>query len=339
VDGTEIISLNESQIREQGSLIKSKGIKSIVIIGIYSPSNPEQETQAAAILSAELGPGYDITCSHKIGRLGFLERENASILNASLRRFARHVTGGYRAVARRLGIANLYITLNDGTLSRAADAAAYPVRCFQSGPTNSARGAAFLSKLDIGSKAGGGEVLIMDVGGTTTDICALLDGGFPRQSPAFVKIGGVRTNFTIPAVHSIPLGGGSYVRAQAGRIAIGPDSVGSNIVHEGIYFGGSTLTTTDLVLSNEYTQAIASEVKTSGLREIRRAVEEAVDLSKTKSGDATVVLVGGGSIIIPDGLVGVDNLIRPKYFEVANAVGAAIGKISGTVDIIAIPGD
>ena len=64
-------------------------------------------------------------------------------------------------------------------------------------------------------------------------------------------------------------------------------------------------------------------MKTAGLEEIRRAVEDAVDLSKTKQGDATVVLVGGGSIIIADDLVGVSNLIRPKYFEVANAVGAA----------------
>jgi N-methylhydantoinase A/oxoprolinase/acetone carboxylase beta subunit len=77
---------------------------------------------------------------------------------------------------------------------------------------------------------------------TTTDICALLKTGFPRQSAAFVKVAGVRTNFTIPDVHSIPLGGGSLVRTEHDRTCIGPDSVGSRLARDGIYFGGQTLT-------------------------------------------------------------------------------------------------
>ncbi len=59
---------------------------------------------------------------------------------------------------------------------------------------------------------------------------------------AFVKIAGVRTNFTIPDVHSIALGGGSIVRVKAERTYVGPDSVGSRIENEGIWFGGQTLT-------------------------------------------------------------------------------------------------
>lgn len=77
---------------------------------------------------------------------------------------------------------------------------------------------------------------------TTTDICALLKTGFPRQSAAFVKVAGVRTNFTIPDVHSIALGGGSLVRTEQDQTRIGPDSVGSRLTREGVYFGGQTLT-------------------------------------------------------------------------------------------------
>jgi N-methylhydantoinase A/oxoprolinase/acetone carboxylase beta subunit len=77
---------------------------------------------------------------------------------------------------------------------------------------------------------------------TTTDICALLKTGFPRQSAAFVKIAGVRTNFSIPDVYSIPLGGGSIVRTAHRQVHIGPDSVGSRLAEEGICFGGQTLT-------------------------------------------------------------------------------------------------
>lgn len=76
---------------------------------------------------------------------------------------------------------------------------------------------------------------------TTTDICALLKSGYPRQSAAFVKIAGVRTNFTIPDVHSIAIGGGSIIR-NVGRTTVGPDSVGSRLDIDSIAFGGKTMT-------------------------------------------------------------------------------------------------
>lgn len=167
VDGSIIAALSRSQLQSEAAIIKSKSIKSIVLVGIYSPSNPSQEEEAAAILSAYLGSGYDITCSHKVGRLGFLERENASIINASLRRFARHVIAGFVSAVKALDLkCRLYITLNDGTLSRASEAAEYPVRCFSSGPTNSARGAAVLAADCFDrAKQENMEVLVVDIGG------------------------------------------------------------------------------------------------------------------------------------------------------------------------------
>jgi N-methylhydantoinase A/oxoprolinase/acetone carboxylase beta subunit len=157
--------LNVDQLKEQAAIIKEKLIKSIVVIGIYSPSNTDQEKEARNILASELGQGYDISCSYAIGRLGFLERENASILNASLRRFARHVIAGLSYAIQKLGKSKLYITLNDGTLSKAHTAAQYPVTCFRSGPTNSARGAALLAKTLESNDSDDREVLVVDVGG------------------------------------------------------------------------------------------------------------------------------------------------------------------------------
>jgi N-methylhydantoinase A/oxoprolinase/acetone carboxylase beta subunit len=160
-----VSALKHEQLKAQAAIIKSKQIKSVVVIGIYSPSNPEQELEAASNLASELGPGYDVSCSHSIGRLGFLERENASILNASLRRFARHVIAGFNHAVRRLGKCSLYITINDGTLSKASEAAAYPIRCFSSGPTNSARGAALLAGSLSQNDVDGKDVLVVDIGG------------------------------------------------------------------------------------------------------------------------------------------------------------------------------
>jgi hypothetical protein len=47
---------------------------------------------------------------------------------------------------------------------------------------------------------------------------------------------------------------------------------------------------------------------------------------KTSPEDVTILLVGGGSIVAPDTLVGVGEIVRPPYFDVANAVGAAMAK-------------
>ena len=81
-----------------------------------------------------------------------------------------------------------------------------------------------------------------------------------------------------------------------------------------------------MILSNNLTERLVpSHLKAAGLKEIKRAVEEAIDLVKTRQGDARAILVGGGSIIIGDEIAGVGELIRPKHLEVANAVGAAVG--------------
>jgi hypothetical protein len=83
------------------------------------------------------------------------------------------------------------------------------------------------------------------------------------------------------------------------------------------------------VLPNAFTdELVPPSIKTSGLREISRALEEAIDQVKTKQGDAQVILVGGGSIILSDQIAGVSKIIAPKYFEVANAVGAAVCDLS-----------
>lgn len=117
----------------------------------------------------------------------------------------------------------------------------YPILTIACGPTNSIRGAAHLSGLS--------NALVVDIGGTTTDI-GVLAQGFPRQSSAAVEIGGVRTNFRMPDILSIGIGGGTIVRAYgAGEtVTVGPDSVGYELLKRGRIFGGDTLTATDVAV-------------------------------------------------------------------------------------------
>ena len=108
-----------------------------------------------------------------------------------------------------------------------------------SGPTNSMRGAAFLTGLT--------DAAVIDIGGTTTDV-GMLVGSFPRSRSEGATIGGVLTNFRVPDVYSFGLGGGSIVRPGA-DMTIGPDSVGFRLPEKALCFGGDTLTATDVAVA------------------------------------------------------------------------------------------
>ena len=97
-----------------------------------------------------------------------------------------------------------FFAQNDGTLMGLDQALRYPVLTIGSGPANSVRGAAFLT--------GTGDSLVADVGGTSTDVGVLVNG-FPRESSQGVEIGGIRTNFRMPDLVTIALGGGTVVSA------------------------------------------------------------------------------------------------------------------------------
>ncbi len=89
----------------------------------------------------------------------------------------------------------------------------------------------------------------------------MLDSGYPRQSSAFHKIAGIRTNFTVPAVHSIALGGGSICRVHCDQTSVGPDSVGAELEKESIYFGGKTLTVSPVPLTKRESREYLSVAK------------------------------------------------------------------------------
>src|SRR5205814_9888439 len=215
------------------------GIETVAISSVFSPVNAEAEGEAAAVIAEGL-PGAAISLSHEIGRIGLLERENATIMNACLRGLATTIVAAFGVALAELGVdAPVYLSQNDGTLMGVGYAERYPVATFASGPTNSMRGAAFLSGIL--------DCAVVDVGGTTSDV-GVLQNGFPREASIAVEIGGVRTNFRMPDVFSFGLGGGSIVRGDA-ELTIGPDSVGYELTERARVFGGSELTATDLAVA------------------------------------------------------------------------------------------
>jgi N-methylhydantoinase A/oxoprolinase/acetone carboxylase beta subunit len=330
-DGREISAFDPAEIRAIAEDIGRKGINAIAISSVFSPVNTNFEERAAAVVR-EVLPDVHITLSSTIGRIGLLERENAAIMNACLRDLAIRTVGGFKQALAELHInAPFYISQNDGTLMNADFATDHPVLTFASGPTNSMRGAAFLSGLK--------DAIVIDVGGTTTDV-GVLQHGFPRVAALAVNIGGVRTNFRMPDTLSIGLGGGSIV--QHDPLKVGPQSVGYEITSKALVFGGDTLTTTDVVVAAGKAE-VGDAAKVAHLDptlahavedRIEEMVNVAVDRMKTSAALMPVVVVGGGSILIQRPIAGASEIVKPAHFAVANAIGAAIAQIGGETDRI-----
>lgn len=329
-DGKELNPLDEEAAVAFFSDIKGH-VDSVAISGVFSTLRNEQEARAGELARQVLGPDVHISLSSEIGSMGLIERENATILNAALNKVAKTFTQGFEKSLREEGLDNvsLYLSQNDGTLMSIEEARRYPVLTIACGPTNSIRGAGYLSRLS--------NAIVVDVGGTTTDVGAL-QNGFPRESGVAVTIGGVRTNFRMPDVISIGLGGGSIVRVHDdGSVTVGPDSVGYKITSEALVFGGSTITATDVAVrlgladigDSSKAASIDEAVARKAMDVIRGKVEEAIDSMKLSGADVTVVLAGGGSVIVPADLKGASEVIVPPHSGCANAIGSAISKVSG----------
>ncbi len=330
-DGREISAFDPEEIRGIAEKIKAAGLTAIAISSVFSPVNSAFEEQAAKIVKSVI-PNASITLSSEIGRIGLLERENAAIMNSCLRQLAGRTVDGFKAALDELQIISpFYISQNDGTLMNADFAKEYPVLTFASGPTNSMRGAAFLSGLK--------DAIVVDVGGTTTDI-GVLQHGFPRVAALAVDIGGVRTNFRMPDTYSIGLGGGSIITSDP--LKVGPQSVGYELTKKALVFGGDVLTATDVIvaagsedigdksavsqLGNDFVQAVQAH--------IMEMIAIAVDRMKTSATAVPVIVVGGGSILVTGEIEGASEIIKPAHFAVANAIGAAIAQVGGECDRI-----
>jgi N-methylhydantoinase A/oxoprolinase/acetone carboxylase beta subunit len=330
-DGRPIVPFDERAMRDAARRIRALGLRAAGIASVFSPLNPSCETRAAEILREEC-PDLRITCSHDLGRIGLLERENVTLLNACLADLAQRTTHAFRAALADSALAApLYLTQNDGTVMLAEFAEAFPVYSFASGPTNSMRGAAFLSGIQ--------DAMVVDVGGTTSDI-GQLRHGFPREANAVVEIGGVRTLFRMPDLLSFGLGGGSLVTETP--LAVGPQSVGYQITERALVFGGAELTSTDVAVAAgliELGDAARVRHLSPGLvkdvtRRIGAMLEEGIDRMKTDAAPVPLIAVGGGCFLVPPKLPGVSEVVNVEHRAVANAVGAAIAQVSGEVDQI-----
>jgi N-methylhydantoinase A/oxoprolinase/acetone carboxylase beta subunit len=335
--GEPIAELDENRVRQVAKEAAAKGVRYFAVTSIFSPVNAEHERRAKEIV-IEVVPDAVVTLSHEIGTLGLLERENSTILNCSIMPVIAKAIESVSDAMNNMGLerAQLYLTQNDGTVMYSAHAQKYPIFTVATGASNAIRGAYVLTGIK--------DAVVADMGGTTTNV-GVLTKGFPRESSQEVEVGGVRTNFRMPDIISIGCAGGSIVKIVNNKVVdVGPESVGYRLTELGIAWGGEVLTATDVALAlntmriddtainRELVDKKYGKYLHEAYRLVVQKVEDAIDKIKTSAEPVPVVLVGGGSLMLPKKLAGASSVYRPEAAQYANAIGAATAFVGGIVD-------
>lgn len=309
----------------------SLGANTLAIVGSFSPLYPEQEREVGQYVEKLVGTPIPYTLSYAIGGMGLLEREKAAILNSALIPFLGHSFKGLTTLIHSFGLnVEVWMTQNDGTLLSVEEAGKYPLKTVAAGPTNSFIGGSKLATAE--------DAIVVDVGGTSTDIGVVREG-IVRRSLRSTTIGDITLNFAMPDSCSMPIGGGTHIdKGYYGNWIIGLTSCGSNLPHISQIFGGSQLTLTDLacVLGDmEIAEGVTSRVKIGYsdadgiLRSIgNQAAWEIQKLSRDMK-NSSIVLVGGAAEVLGRVLQEefTTSLSLAPFSAVANAYGAALAEI------------
>jgi N-methylhydantoinase A/oxoprolinase/acetone carboxylase beta subunit len=329
--GSAITPLSLEEVKSAAIRLVDAGAESLAVVGVFSPQKSDQELEVKAFLQSHFGNAISITLSHLVGGIGFVERENSTILNAALKKVMAHGFRDLDAATTALKLdCPLYITQNNGTIIELAQALEFPVLTISAGPTNSFIGA--------GRLTGVTSAIVVDIGGTSTDI-GLIKNGFPRRSLNTSHVGGVRLNFSMPDVLSIAIGGGSYINIEGKKPQIGPKSSGKQFRQESFCFGGRSLTLTDVAIKagKEIHGADKSKVPCTEkeahnvFEEVLKRVDKEIALFEGEDRDLPILLVGGGAQLFPPSFLG-NRYQIPVHANVANAFGAALSEISGVID-------
>jgi len=214
--GDEVAPLDEIALRKAVDAY-SHQVEAFAVSAYFGVRNPAHELRARELIEA--WTGLPVTCGHELtSRLNSVRRATTTALNARLISLLRDLIATVRETLDEQGVhAPLMVVRGDGSLMRSDWALRRPIETILSGPAASVVGAWHLARK--------GDVWVVDVGGTTTDIAALHDGR-PRLNPQGARVGRWRTMVEAADVHTVGLGGDSEVRLERDEgLVIGPRRV------------------------------------------------------------------------------------------------------------------
>lgn len=229
--GREIRPIDRERVRAIGEQIKSQGLNFAGVVSKFSIRNPAHEEQMSALLAPYV---ERVFMGHQFsGALSFPRRIATTYLNTAVYPVHKDF---FEAVQRSLARKGLTVPIRvlkpDGGNMNLSASMDYPSQTILSGPSASVMGALGVAPRDK-------TCLILDIGGTTTDMAVLIDG-VPLLAPMGIKINGYKTLIRALLTQSIGIGGDSVVRVIDGRLTIGPDRKGLPMA-----YGGPLPTPTD----------------------------------------------------------------------------------------------
>src|SRR5215475_2396454 len=221
-DGAVLAPLDEAEARQVARRLAQLGVPAVAVVFLHAYANPLHEQRMFAILAEESGAVLVSLSSEVLPQFREFERSMATALNAAVMPPVSRYIGVLREALDAEGVkAPLLIMKSDGGVTGAAACVRQPVQTVLSGPAAGVVGA-----VSVATLAGLSDIISIDVGGTSADIC-LVRGGRPEITKDGA-IGPFPLKLPIVDIHTIGAGGGSIATVSAaGRLTVGPRSAGA----------------------------------------------------------------------------------------------------------------
>ncbi|MCD6292181.1 MAG: hydantoinase/oxoprolinase family protein [Deltaproteobacteria bacterium] len=361
--GSQQQALNETAAQNAVTDCKQNKLKVFAVVSKFSPRNPEIEQALAELVSAQ---SDFTTIGHRIsGRLNFPRRLATAYYNAAVwRRYNHFADAITQSIKKHKLNAPLNILKADGGTIDFENSRSHPIQTILSGPAASVMGIIALSSITE-------DAIILDIGGTTTDIAIFADGA-PLLEKEGVSFGGRATSVRAIDTHSIGIGGDSAITISTNdKLAVGPQRQGPPLALD-----GDTPTLIDACNVKGLCSLGNCDNSFAGLKELAEKnqltiielADKALDLALTTICDEAknlleainqrpvytvkevihgkkitpqkLFVMGGPAAILAPLLEKVFNLESevPNNFAVANAIGAALTKTTMEIELFADTG-
>ncbi len=216
IKGRHLSDLKEEEIYDAIEHFKGK-VDAIAISGYSSVRNPEHELRVKKIVLERLA--LPVVCAHELTTsLGFYERSVTAVLNAKLIPIISNLLESINIVLKEKNIkAPVMIVKSDGSLMSEALSREKPIDTVLSGPAASMIGGVFLTGIS--------DAVVLDMGGTTTDI-AVINNHTVKINREGALVGGWLTRVKAAEIYTYGVGGDSCLQLTAsGRLKVGPQRV------------------------------------------------------------------------------------------------------------------
>jgi N-methylhydantoinase A len=229
--GREIDPIDPNEIKEVVSKLKKQEIRYVGVVCKFSVRNPDHELRISRILGDDF---EKVFLGHRIsGNLNFPRRIATTFFNTSIYPIHKNFFESVKkSLAKKRLTVPIHILKADGGTMSFESSIDFPGQTILSGPAASVMGSIAFAPEDE-------ETLVLDIGGTTTDM-AILINRVPLLNPIGIQLGNFKTLIRSLETHSIGLGGDSAVRIENGKLKVGPDRLGHAMA-----FGGPAPTPTD----------------------------------------------------------------------------------------------